>query len=51
MPNHQPNIAEDEVDNHDTVTASNAQGGPAQGDLTIGAGGGYGGFNCFALTP
>jgi hypothetical protein len=108
VPNHQPNIAEDEVDNHDTVTGSNAQGelgtmtkgstcndwtskvgntgkpmcghswprsanqswiathaaggcapgvnifgsgGPAQGDLTIGAGGGYGGFYCFALTP
>jgi len=108
VPNHQPNVAEDEVDNHDTVTGSNAQGelnsnnmgatcndwtskvgatgkpncghswprsanqswisthaaggcapgvnihgegGPAQGDLTIGAGGGYGGFYCFALTP
>jgi hypothetical protein len=108
VPNHQPNVAEDEVDNHDTVTGSNAQGelgnmtkgstcndwtskvgstgkpmcghswprssnqswiathaaggcapgvnihgegGPAPGDLTIGAGGGYGGIYCFALTP
>jgi hypothetical protein len=27
------------------------QGGPMQGDLTVGAGGGYGGFYCFALDP
>jgi hypothetical protein len=27
------------------------QGGPQQGDYTVGAGGGYGGIYCFALTP
>lgn len=26
-------------------------GGPQQGDLSVGAGGGYGGIYCFALTP
>jgi hypothetical protein len=26
-------------------------GGPASGDVTVGAGGGYGGFYCFALMP
>jgi hypothetical protein len=26
-------------------------GGPAKGDTSVGAGGGYGGFYCFALTP
>ncbi len=28
-----------------------AGAGPAQGDYRVGAGGGYGGFYCFALTP
>ena len=28
-----------------------AEGGPQPGDLTVGAGGGYGGFYCFALQP
>jgi hypothetical protein len=76
VPNHRPNVAEEELDKHDTVTGSTAvgqltnmtksntcndwgwasgvnihgEGGPAEGDLTIGAGGGYGG-SCFALTP
>ena len=27
------------------------QGGPLQGAVTVGSGGGYGGFFCFALTP
>jgi hypothetical protein len=26
-------------------------GGPPQGDYSVGAGGGYGGFYCFALDP
>jgi hypothetical protein len=26
-------------------------GGPKMGDVTVGAGGGYGGFYCFALNP
>jgi hypothetical protein len=107
--NHKPNANQDEVDNHDTLTGSTAQGvlestnmkdtcndwtskvgstgiprighswpragatqswisehkaggcapgvnifgqgGPQPGDLTVGAGGGYGGIYCFALTP
>jgi len=27
------------------------QGGPLPGAVTVGSGGGYGGFYCFALTP
>jgi hypothetical protein len=109
LPNHRPNPAQDEVDNHDTLTGSTEQGllestnmkdtcndwtskvgntgvprighswprggnaqswisehkaggcapgvnifgegGPQPGDLTVGAGGGYGGIYCFALSP
>lgn len=110
VPNHRPDPNQPEVDNHDTLTGSNAdgelvaetmgntcndwtskvgatgepqcghswprsasngrqwieeheapgcapgvnvmgQGGPPQGNVTVGGGGGYGGFYCFALDP
>ncbi|WP_437945076.1 hypothetical protein WME98_29425 [Sorangium sp. So ce296] len=116
VPNHQPEPSQPEVDNHDTLTGSNAEGrlygptatcsdwtsavadrnskprlghswprnfggggpgginmahwmsaheapgctpgvnlvdagGPQQGSTSVGAGGGYGGIYCFALTP
>lgn len=110
VPNHRPDLNQPEVDNHDTLTGSNAdgelvtqdmgntcndwtskvgstgepqcghswprsanngrqwieeheapgcapgvnimgQGGPPQGNVTVGGGGGYGGFYCFSLDP
>lgn len=113
VPNHQPDPSQPQVDNHDMLTGTNAQGtlssatatcrdwtsatgnlasegrprighawprlggpggaanwmtsheaggcapginlmdtgGPAPGDVSVGAGGGYGGFYCFSLVP